>query len=453
MAQFDPKLPYNELPLLPPPIDAIESKDILKQCISARVALAELKQAAELIPNSAVLVNALPLLEARASSEIENIVTTTDKLFEFADIAEDKADAATKEALRYRTALYEGTKMVQRGMLTTDMAIQIVSTVKGVELDLRAESGTTLKNRMSGEVIYTPPVGQKRLQSMLDNWADFMHSRTDIDPLVRMAVQHYQFEAIHPFADGNGRTGRIINILFLVEHGLLDSPILYLSRYIISNKAAYYRLLKDVTHEQDWATWISFILDGVEETCDWTTDKIKAIRELMQHTSQYVQKSRCRRSTPGSSSKLLFKQPYCRIGKPGRCRYRETSDCVGLSQTALRDRRPERSDKSGRETLFVHPEIHRVAQWRGECLGILCRCGHREGTLGDGQTETHQQAGGPSPASSGCGRTSRIRTLIQTARRRICMERIFDDVVDVAVLQPGLTETFERAHEVAAYAG
>jgi len=151
MTDFDPKLPYNTLPDLPPPVDTIETTEILKSCIKSRVALAELKQAAELIPNSAVLVNALPLLEARASSEIENIVTTTDKLFEYVDIAEDRADAATKEALRYRTALFEGSKMVRRGMLSTDMAIQICSTIKGLELDLRAESGTTLKNRMSGE--------------------------------------------------------------------------------------------------------------------------------------------------------------------------------------------------------------------------------------------------------------------------------------------------------------
>ena len=354
MATFDPKFPYNDLPLLPPPIDQIETKDILKKCISARVALAELKQAAELIPNSAVLVNALPLLEARASSEIENIVTTTDKLFEFADIAEDKADAATKEALRYRTALYEGTKMVQRGMLTTDMAIQIVSTIKDIELDLRAEPGTTLKNRLSGEVIYTPPVGQKLLQKMLDNWADFMHRSTDIDPLVRMAVQHYQFEAIHPFADGNGRTGRIINILFLVEHGLLDSPILYLSRYIISNKAAYYRLLKQVTHEQDWETWINFILDGVEETCIWTTDKIKAIRELMEHTAQYVNKS-LPKIYSWELVELLFKQPYCRIGNivDAGIAKRQTAS-VYLKQ--LCDIGVLKEIKSGRENIFVHPK-------------------------------------------------------------------------------------------------
>ncbi len=354
MSVFNPEVPYNDLPTLPPPIDQIETTQILKRCIKARVALAELKQAAELIPNSAVLVNALPLLEARASSEIENIVTTTDKLFEFADIAEDRADAATKEALRYRTALYEGAKMVQRRMLSTDMAIQICSTIKGLELDIRAEPGTTLKNRMSGETIYTPPVGQQLLIEKLNNWAEFMHRNTEIDPLVRMAVQHYQFEAIHPFSDGNGRTGRIMNILFLVEHGLLDSPILYLSRYIIQNKAAYYRLLANVTREQDWATWILFILDGVEETCTWTTDKIKSIRELMEHTGQFVQK-RLPKIYTWELVELLFKQPYCRIGNlvENGIAKRQTAS-VYLKQ--LCDLGVLREVKSGRENIFVHPK-------------------------------------------------------------------------------------------------
>ncbi len=354
MTDFNPEVPYNDLPSLPPPIDQIETTQILKRCIKARVALAELKQAAELIPNSAVLVNALPLLEARASSEIENIVTTTDKLFEFADIAEDRADGATKEALRYRTALYEGTKMVQRRMLSTDMAIQICSTIKGLELDIRANSGTTLKNRMSGETIYTPPVGQQLLIEKLDNWADFMHRNTEIDPLIRMAVQHYQFEAIHPFEDGNGRTGRIMNILFLVEHGLLDSPILYLSRYIIQNKAAYYRLLSAVTKEQDWASWILFILDGVEETCTWTTDKIKSIRELMEHTGQYVQEQLPKIYT-WELVELLFKQPYCRIGNlvDNGIAKRQTAS-VYLKQ--LCDLGVLREVKSGRENIFVHPK-------------------------------------------------------------------------------------------------
>ena len=354
MTDFNASLPYNDLPDLPPAADLVETTQILKRCIRARVALAELKQAAELIPNSAVLVNALPLLEARASSEIENIVTTTDKLFEFADIAEDRADAATKEALRYRTALYEGTKMAQRGMLTTDMAIQICSTIKGMELDIRAESGTTLKSRMTGEVIYTPPVGQKLLIEKLNNLATFMHEAEDIDPLVRMAIQHYQFEAIHPFVDGNGRTGRILNILFLVQLGLLDSPILYLSRYIIQNKAAYYRLLKLVTHEQDWASWILFILDGVEETCTWTTEKIKSIRELMEHTGQFIQ-SRLPKTYTWELVEVLFKQPYCRIGNlvDADIAKRQTAS-VYLKQ--LCDIGVLREVKSGRETIFVHPK-------------------------------------------------------------------------------------------------
>jgi len=244
--------------------------------------------------------------------------------------------------------------MVQRRMLTTDMAIQICSTVKGVELDIRSNSGTKLKSRMSGEVIYTPPVGQKLLIEMLDNWADFMHKHTEIDPLVRMAVQHYQFEAIHPFADGNGRTGRILNILFLVEHGLLDSPILYLSRFIIQHKAAYYRLLSNVTRDQVWAPWILFFLDGVAETCTWTTDKIKSIRELMEHTGKFVQ-SHLPKTYTWELVELLFNQPYCRIGNlvDAGVAKRQTAS-VYLKQ--LCDIGVLREVKSGRENIFVHPK-------------------------------------------------------------------------------------------------
>ena len=354
MNDFVADQPYNSLPKLPPPIEAIETRSILKKTIDARVALAELKQAAELIPNAAVLVNALPLLEARASSEIENIVTTTDKLFEFVEVAEDRADAATKEALRYRSALFEGTKMVRRRMLTTDMAIQICSTIKDLELDLRAEPGTQLRNRRTREVVYTPPVGQRLLQEMLDNWATFMGEATNVDPLVRMAVQHYQFEAIHPFSDGNGRTGRILNILFLVEQGLLDSPILYLSRYIIANKAEYYRLLLEVTREQAWEKWVMYMLEGVEETCNWTTDKIKAIRELMQHTSQYVA-GKLPKIYSWELVEALFKQPYCRINNlvNAGIAKRQTAS-VYLKQ--LCEIGVLREIRSGRETLFVHPK-------------------------------------------------------------------------------------------------
>lgn len=269
-------------------------------------------------------------------------------------MAEDRADAATKEALRYRTALFEGTKMVQRGMLTTDIAIQICSTIKDAELDLRAEPGTQLRNRRSREVVYTPPVGQALLQALLDDWARFMHEQTELDPLVRMAVQHYQFEAIHPFSDGNGRTGRILNILFLVEQGLLDSPILYLSRHIIARKSEYYRLLLAVTREQAWSDWVMYMLEGVEETCNWTTDKIKSIRELMQHTSQYVGR-RLPKIYSWELVEALFKQPYCRIANlvDAGIAKRQTAS-VYLKQ--LCDIGVLREFKSGRETLFTHPK-------------------------------------------------------------------------------------------------
>ena len=281
---FDPSIPYNDLPLLPPSVDVIETGPILKKCISARVALAELKQAAELIPNASVLANALPLLEAQASSEIENIVTTTDKLLEFVDAPETKAaDPATKEALRYRRALFEGVRKAQQGRLTVETAIDVCRTIKDDKLDLRSKPGTTLRNSATGSTIYTPPVGKDLIREKLANWQEFLTAPGDLDPLIRCAVQHYQFEAIHPFPDGNGRTGRILNILYLVQQGLLDTPILYLSRYIIRNKADYYRLLLEVTTKQAWGPWIVYMLDSIEHTCGWTTEKIKSIRSIIHY--------------------------------------------------------------------------------------------------------------------------------------------------------------------------
>ena len=239
---FRPDRPYNDLPALPPKAE-VESKAVLKACIEARAALAELKVAGGLIPNQAMLINSIPLLEAQASSEIENIVTTTDKLFRFAGEAENQADPATKEALRYRTALYEGFKTLSKRPLTTRTAVQICRTIKGVDMDIRATPGTALINNQTRKVIYTPPEGAQHLRELLANWERYIHDVVDVDPLIRMAVMHYQFEAIHPFTDGNGRTGRILNLLYLVENELLNIPVLYLSQYIIKHKADYYRLL------------------------------------------------------------------------------------------------------------------------------------------------------------------------------------------------------------------
>ena len=221
---WHPEQPYNNLPLLPPSIE-LETKAVLKHCITARAALAELKQAAELIPNQAMLINTLPLLEAKDSSEIENIVTTADKLFQFVG-SDALPDVATKEALQYRSALYEGWQKLSKRPISTNMAESICSQIKGIDMSVRKVPGTVLVNRAGGndqsdEVIYTPPEGETVLRDLLSNWEKLLHEQPDLDPVIRMAVMHYQFEAIHPFTDGNGRTGRILNILYLVQEELL----------------------------------------------------------------------------------------------------------------------------------------------------------------------------------------------------------------------------------------
>ncbi|HEX7081466.1 MAG TPA: Fic family protein [Gammaproteobacteria bacterium] len=351
---FDPVVPHNHLPDLPPPTQDVETAPILRKCITARVALAGLKQAAELIPNATVLANALPLLEAQASSEIENIVTTADKLLEYADLPDHRADAATKEALRYRRALFEGARKARSKRLSIDTAIEVCRTIKGEKIDIRSNPGTRLKNNTTGQVVYTPPEGLAVIRAKLANWEQFINAQSDLDPLIRLAIQHYQFEAIHPFADGNGRTGRVLNILYLVQQDLLSSPILYMSRYIIRNKADYYRLLLEVTMNGAWAPWILYMLDCVENTCLWTTDKIKAIRELMRHTAQYIQRKLPKIYT-WELVELLFRQPYCRIGHvvDAGLAKRQTAS-VYLKQLAELGILTE--IKSGRESLFIHPK-------------------------------------------------------------------------------------------------
>jgi Fic family protein len=231
----------------------------------------------------------------------------------------------------------------------------ITSYLKGVKMEIRRVPGITLANDATGEIIYTPPAGEAVLRDLMANWEQFLHNQPDIEPLVRMADSHYQFEAIHPFTDGNGRTGRIVNLLFLIEQGLLEIPTLYLSRYIIKNKAEYYRYLLAVTTEQQWEQWILYMLDAVENTANWTREKIIAIRDLMQHTSDYM----CE-SLPAIYSRelveLIFEQPYCRIGNlvEANIAKRQTAS-VYLKQLCEIGVLTEM--KAGREKLFIHPKF------------------------------------------------------------------------------------------------
>ncbi len=350
---WKPEQPYNGLPPLPPAID-LETKSVLKHCIEARAVLAELKQAAELIPNQNMLINTLPLLEAKDSSEIENIVTTTDKLFQNLQ-GNQQTDPATKEALRYRTALYQGWQLLERRSINTNMAELICTQIKGVEMTVRKVPGTKLANDKTGEIIYTPPEGEAVLRDLLSNWEKWLHEYPDIDPLIRMAVMHYQFEAIHPFTDGNGRTGRILNILYLVQEGLITLPILYLSRYIIQNKNDYYSKLLNVTREDVWESWVIYMLSAVKETATWTTQKITAIRDLADITADYV-----REKLPKIYSRELidtiFEQPYCRIGNlvDAEIAKRQTASeylkklvSIGVLSEM----------RAGRERLFLQPKL------------------------------------------------------------------------------------------------
>lgn len=273
-----------KIPQLPLDFD-IETKAILKKTAAARSALAEMKGAAMSIPNESILISTLSLQEAKDSSAIENIITTNDELFQSDFMAKNFKTLASKEVHNYAEALRWGFQTVrQQGFLSNNHIIEIQATIEENRAGFRKVPGTELKNEQTGEVVYTPPQTHDEVVAHMNNLEQFMNvsELSDWDPLVKMAIIHHQFESIHPFYDGNGRTGRIINILYLVKEGMLNLPILYLSRYINQNKGDYYRLLQKVRTENAWEEWVLYILDGVEQTSLQTIKIIEGIKKLMQ---------------------------------------------------------------------------------------------------------------------------------------------------------------------------
>lgn len=350
---WSPEVPFNDLPPLPPEGFDLEPKPVLKATVGARTALATLAQAGQVLPNPNVLIRAVPLLEAQASSEIENIVTTADELFKHVDSG--GGDNATKEALRYRSALFAGVESIRSRPLTAATAARVCSELQGRDMAVRAVPGTRIANPTTREVVYAPPEGADLIRDKLSAWERFVHSDDDLDPLVRMAVAHYQFEAIHPFHDGNGRTGRVLNILMLIEAGLLRDPILYLSRAIIARKNDYYRLLRAVTAEDAWIEWILYMLDVVRESALSTTRKIGAIRTCQDDIAE-----RARAATPGGRDAqflaVLFEQPYSRINTVARrCDISRQTASSWLH--ALVDAGLLSDVKVGKELLFVNHEF------------------------------------------------------------------------------------------------
>ena len=357
---FNPQQPYDDLPSLPPRAD-VETKAVLKQCVAASRALAELKGAGGLIPDQAILINAIPLQEAKLSSEIENIVTTQDDLFRAAVEESVDADPSTKEVLRYRTALRNGYEALASQPFSIELVRETCRILRGQTVDFRSPSDhVRISDTRTRSVIYTPPSGGPELVEKLLNLESYLLAADGPDPLIRMAVAHYQFEAIHPFTDGNGRTGRILNILYLVHTGLLQIPVLYISRFIIQNKPDYYRLLREVTESDDWEPWLLYMLRGVEETALWTTGRIQAIRELFDLTMD-----RCRTESPKIYSKelieLIFRQPYCKISfivdagiakRKTASEYLQELERIGVMV----------GEKHGRETIYKHPALLEVLQ-------------------------------------------------------------------------------------------
>ncbi|MFH0992512.1 MAG: Fic/DOC family N-terminal domain-containing protein [bacterium] len=357
MTIFNPLIPYNDLPSLPPK-NEIETNAVLKKAISAGRSLAELKGLGETIPNQSMLVNTVVLQEAQASSEIENIITTHDALFRAITADTTNIDPTTKEVLRYREALWTGfNTLKKKPLLTTNLFVSLVQTIKENSAGIRNLPGTAVGDKHTGKVIYTPPEGEALIRQKLKDMEIFIHSENQFDPLVKLALIHYQFEAIHPFFDGNGRTGRIINILFLVKEGLLTLPVLYLSKYIIEHKGDYYRLLRAVTEKNSWEPWVLFMLDAVESTAAMTSKRIVNIRSLLQETLESAKKTLPAKVYSKELIELIFQQPYTKgqfLVDAGLAE-RKTA---AVYLKALEEAGILKKQKVGKENLYLNKKLY-----------------------------------------------------------------------------------------------
>jgi Fic family protein len=363
--KFDRNLPYNALPDLPPSEHIIDKEVLIKWGLASR-SLAELNKNILRIPNPTMLVNTISLQEAQTSTAIENIFTTEDELYKAVSdtIREASANPATKEVLRYREALWDGYKTIQtRKKIDQSTALRVFRQVKNTRQGLRSpQSQVVIKRGQSqfkpGETIYTPPRGTGVVEKKIKNLFDFLNKNNDFDPLLKMAIAHYQFEAIHPFFDGNGRTGRILNLLYLIETKLLSHPVLYLSNYIIHRKDDYYHLLAGVTQRQAWKPWLIYILEGVDITARATNQKIDEILSQMDATYRYTKKKL--KWYTLELNQALFSQPYIKqklVGEITGARSRTTltkymQQLVKLGVLS--------ANEDGREVFYINNDLIRI---------------------------------------------------------------------------------------------
>lgn len=359
MNRFDKSLPFNDLPLLPPQVN-LETREILNKTIKASRALAQLNGAIRNLPNPSLFLDTLHLQEAKASSEIENIITTNDDLYK-AVVADRKFDnPATKDVISYKEALWLGfNALEQKPFITTNLCIDLVQCIKQNTSGIRKTPGTTLSNAQ-GEVIYTPPSGEHIIRAKMANLESFINEDNSLDPLLKMAIAHYQFEAIHPFLDGNGRTGRILLLLHLKLEGLLEVPALFLSEYIMQHKESYYAGLRAVTEEKDWSRFIEYMLDMVETTSVRGLDRLESIIHLMESTGQEI-KEKLPRVYSKDLVAAIFKLPYTKrqnlidqgLGTP---------KTVGNYLNALEEAGFLQSHKVGKEKLYLNHQLMKVLE-------------------------------------------------------------------------------------------
>ena len=293
-----------------PPQAPLESTSVLRALVAAHRSLAELKGVAKTIPNEGLLVSTLSLQEAQSSSEVENIITTQDALYRY-QLQPESVDPASKEVARYADGLQVGYRAVREtGLLTLNTILRIQAVLEGNDAGFRRTPGTVLRNEVTGEVVYQPP-SPERVPELMAELEHYLHAEGPDDPLVRMAVVHHQFETIHPFYDGNGRTGRIINILFLVREGLLDSPILYLSRYVSQTKLQYYEELQKVRETGEWESWLLYLMNGVGVTARHTTGLVQAIGQLLQQYKHHIRDNY--RFYSQDLINNIFRHPYTKV--------------------------------------------------------------------------------------------------------------------------------------------
>lgn len=359
MKGFNKYQPYNDLPLLPPQAE-LETKEILTKTIRASRALAQLNGAIRNLPNPSLFLDTLHLQEAKASSEIENIITTNDDLYQ-AVVADKKFDnPATKEVISYKEAIWLAfSRLEQRPFISTNLCIELVQCIKQNTAGIRTTPGTTLSSR-HGEVIYTPPSGEQVIREKMANLEIFINENDSIDPLIKMAISHYQFEAIHPFSDGNGRTGRILLLLQLKLEKLLDVPALFLSEYIIEHKDMYYEGLRSVTESNDWSTFIRYMLDMVETTAIKGLERLESIVQLIDTIGQEI-KEKLPKVYSKDLVEVIFKLPYTKrqnlinadLGTP---------KTVGNYLIALEEAGFLKSIKVGKEKLYLNLPLMNILE-------------------------------------------------------------------------------------------